>query len=167
MPPATITSLSPVAMAWAASITALSPEPQTMLTVRAATRSGSPPRSAACRAGFWPRPAPTTLPMMHWSTCRESIPARRTASATTIAPSSGALKSLSAPRNLPVGVRTALTMTTSRTGHPLRHRTDLEACHCRVTEESLQPGEDDLSRTPDFARPLRADGFDHEHIRLE
>ena len=57
MPPATATSMSPVAMPWAASITAFSPEPHTLLIVSAATVSGSPPRSAACRAGAWPRPA--------------------------------------------------------------------------------------------------------------
>src|ERR1035441_5475016 len=34
----------------------------------ALTRSGSPPLSAAWRAGFWPSPADTTLPMMHSST---------------------------------------------------------------------------------------------------
>ena len=61
-----------------------------------------------------PEPGETTLPMMHSSTIAGSMPARRTASATTSAPSCGAVKSLSAPRNLPVGVRTALTMTTSR-----------------------------------------------------
>ncbi len=44
---------------------------------------------------------------------RRGAPARRTASFTTIAPSSVALKPLSAPRNFPVGVRTALTMKTS------------------------------------------------------
>ena len=57
MPPATATSMSPVAMPWAASITAFSPEPQTLLIVSAATRSASPPLSAACRAGFCPLPA--------------------------------------------------------------------------------------------------------------
>src|SRR5262245_61509830 len=53
--------------------------------------------------------------MMHSSTTAASMPARRTASRTTIAPRSGALKSFSPPRNLPVGVRTALTITASRT----------------------------------------------------
>ena len=42
------------------------------------------------------------------------MPARATASRTTSAPSSVAVKSFSAPRNLPVGVRTAETMTDSR-----------------------------------------------------
>ena len=52
MPPATATSMSPVAMPWAASITAFSPEPQTLLMVSAATRSCRPPLSAAWRAGI-------------------------------------------------------------------------------------------------------------------
>src|ERR1700681_2908862 len=51
--------------------------------------------------------------MMHSSTTVGSMPARRTASATTSAPSCGAVKSFNAPRNFPVGVRTALTMTDS------------------------------------------------------
>ena len=59
MPPATATSMSPTRMAWSASITAFSPEPHTLLIVSAATWSGSPPLSAACRAGFWPSPALT------------------------------------------------------------------------------------------------------------
>jgi hypothetical protein len=54
-----------------------------------------------------------TLPMMHSSTVAGSIPARAMASRTTIAPSSVALRSFRAPRNLPVGVRTAETMTLS------------------------------------------------------
>ena len=37
MPPATAMSMSPTAMPWAASITAFSPEPQTLLIVSAAT----------------------------------------------------------------------------------------------------------------------------------
>src|SRR5689334_9526592 len=114
MPPATATSRSPVAMPCAASITALRPDPQTLLMVSAATAFGNPPRSAACRAGACPTPALTTLPMMHSSTTAASMPARRTASRTTRAPRSGALKSFRPPRNFPVGVRTALTITASR-----------------------------------------------------
>ena len=49
--------------------------------------------------------------MMHSSTVAGSMPARLTASRTTSAPSCGAVSSFSAPRNLPVGVRTAETMT--------------------------------------------------------
>src|SRR5262245_35088023 len=51
--------------------------------------------------------------MMHSSTIAGSIPARATASRTTKAPSSVAEKLLSPPRNFPVGVRTAETMTAS------------------------------------------------------
>src|SRR5688500_14061158 len=45
--------------------------------------------------------------MMHSSTLAGSMPARRTASRTTIAPRSVAVKPFREPRNLPVGVRTA------------------------------------------------------------
>ena len=103
MPPATAISMSPVAIPCAASITAFRPEPQTLLIVSAATWSASPPLSAAWRAGFCPLPAWMTLPMMHSSTSAGSMPARATASRTASAPSCGAVKSLSAPRNLPVG----------------------------------------------------------------
>jgi len=48
--------------ACAASATAFSPEPHTLLMVIAATRGAQPPLRAAWRAGFWPRPACTTLP---------------------------------------------------------------------------------------------------------
>src|SRR5688572_5744142 len=51
--------------------------------------------------------------MMHSSTEAGSMPARLTASRTTIAPSSGAVKSFNAPRNFPVGTRTALTINAS------------------------------------------------------
>jgi hypothetical protein len=54
-----------------------------------------------------------TQPMMTSSTSSGRTPARLTLSPTTSAPSSGALKPLSAPWNLPVGVRTALMMTDS------------------------------------------------------
>src|ERR1035437_1834575 len=113
MPPATAISDVPNMMAWAASATAFSPLPQTMLIVSALTVSASPPRSAACLAGFCPSPAGSTHPITHSSILSAETPARRTASRTTIAPSSTALMSLSAPRNLPTGVRTALTITTS------------------------------------------------------
>ena len=114
MPPATATSMSPVAIPCAASMTALSPEPHTLLMVRAPTWSGRPAPRAACRAGACPRPAETTLPMMHSSTASGSMPARVTASRTTRDPRSVAGRSLSAPRNLPVGSRTALAMTAAR-----------------------------------------------------
>src|SRR5580658_3043681 len=45
--------------------------------------------------------------MITSSTCPGSTPARFTDSATTFAPSSGAVSDESPPRNLPIGVRTA------------------------------------------------------------
>ena len=57
MPPATTISVSPSCTPCAAIMIAFKPEPQTLFTVTAETVSGKPPRSAACRAGFWPRPA--------------------------------------------------------------------------------------------------------------
>src|SRR5438067_12800839 len=118
-------------MACAPSATAFNPEPQTLLTVRALTSGGRPPKIAAWRAGFCPRPAETTLPMMHSSTIAGSRPARRTASRTTHAPSSDAVNDFSAPRNFPVGVRTADTITDSRT-------TDLDLLDGARAEKRLQ-----------------------------
>ncbi len=118
MPPATATLMSPVWTPCAASITARSPDPHTMFSVIAPTVGGSPARSAAWRAGAWPMPAETTLPMKHSSTWSGATPARTSASRMAIAPSSGALSDFSAPRNLPVGVRAALRMTAF--------------CHCEV-----------------------------------
>src|SRR5882672_4842577 len=114
MPPATTISESPVAIPWAASITAFKPEPQTLLMVKAATLGGRPAPRAAWRAGACPRPAETTLPMMTSSTASGVKPARATASFTTIEPSWGAVKPFNAPRNLPVGNRTAERITASR-----------------------------------------------------
>ncbi len=42
IPAATSTSASPAFMAWAASITALSPDPQTLFTVNDPTVTGTP-----------------------------------------------------------------------------------------------------------------------------
>src|SRR6266850_3629032 len=107
MPPATTISDSPSCTACAASATAFNPEPQTLLIVIAATRASHPPLSAAWRAGFWPRPACTTLPRIASSICLAPIPARRAASATTLPPSSGAENPARPPWNFPTGVRTA------------------------------------------------------------
>ena len=62
MPPATTTSCSPVAMAFAPNTTAFNPEPQTLLTVTAPTAGGIPAAMAACRAGACPIPAVSTHP---------------------------------------------------------------------------------------------------------
>src|SRR5712692_8711850 len=116
IPPATTISDSPVCTACAASATAFNPEPQTLLMVIAATCGCKPPRSAACRAGFCPSPAQTTLPMMTSSTCPGSMPARRTLSATTFAPNSLAEKEERPPWNFPTGRRTALRITAGSIG---------------------------------------------------
>jgi len=59
--PATTISDAPVAIACAASATAFSSDPQTMLMVSAATESESPPRSAACREVYGGAPIVRSL----------------------------------------------------------------------------------------------------------
>ena len=59
-PPATMICASPLRIACAASITAFSPEPHTLLIVIAGTVTGRPALIAAWRAGFWPLPAVST-----------------------------------------------------------------------------------------------------------
>src|SRR5262245_4974829 len=156
IPPATAMSMSPVAIPCAASMTAFRPEPHTLLIVIAATWSDRPPLSAAWRAGFWPSPAATTLPMMHSSTAAGSMPARRTASRTTIAPSCGAENSLRDPRNLPVGVLTAETMTDSRI--------DIDALHGVGAQQALDAAQDGVACALDLARPLRVACADDEVV---
>jgi len=114
IPPATTTSASPAFTAWAASITAFNPEPQTLLTVTAPTSTGIPAATAACRAGAMPLPAWTTSPMMTSSIWAGSTPARRMASRMATAPSWGAGRGESAPSSFPMGVRAAPTITGSR-----------------------------------------------------
>src|SRR3982074_2725592 len=97
-------SVSPVATPCAASITALRPEPQTLLMVRAPTLGGRPPLMAACPAGAWPRPADRHLPPLP-----PPPPARP-----PTGPAAGGRKLLSARMNLPVGSRTADRITASR-----------------------------------------------------
>src|SRR6188508_759092 len=159
MPPATTMSVSPAAMPCAASITAFRPEPHTLLIVIAATCSCRPPWSAAWRAGFCPSPAATTLPMMHSSTAAGSMPARRTASRTAIAPSCGAVKSFRDPRNLPVAVRAAATMTASRI--------DMETFDGVAAEQELQARQDGVARAFELARPLHVPRADDDVVVAE
>src|ERR1700741_4181116 len=98
--------------------------------------------------------------MMHSSTISGSIAARRSASATTSDPSSVAAKPFSAPRNLPVGVRTALTITASRTAH-------LDALDGVRAQQLLESFEDDGGGAHHFARPLRAGRIDQQHRAFE
>ena len=51
---------SPARIEFAASITALSDEPQTLLIVTAGVESGKPAPNATWRAGAWPAPACNT-----------------------------------------------------------------------------------------------------------
>src|SRR4029450_7094208 len=168
-------STSPVAIPCAASMTAFRTDPQTLLMVSAATWSARPPPSAAWRAGFCPTPAPTTLPMMHSSTIAGSMPARRVVAATTMEPNCGAEKSLSAPRNFPVGVRTALTMTEflissfqgSRVPKFQGSRfSDLNTFDRVSTEERFQARQDHAGAAHDFATPVPVRWRDCQYAEL-
>ena len=86
------------------------PEPHTLLTVVQGTLSGSFAPSAAWRAGAWPMPAESTLPIQTSSTWEGSMPARRTAAPIAAAPSCGAVSDARPPRNEPMGVRAMLAM---------------------------------------------------------
>src|SRR5574338_178783 len=113
MPPATITLASPARIAAAPIITALRPEPQTLLMVVAPTPSGRPALSAAWRAGACPAPAWITCPISTSSTRSGAMPARSTAARMAVAPSSVAGTVERPPPNLPMGVRAADRMKTS------------------------------------------------------
>ncbi len=112
-PPAMTISLSPSRMACAASITAFSPEPQTLLIVIAGTADGSPDLMTAWRAGFCPVPACSTWPRITSPICSPLRPERSSSALITIAPSSDAGVLASVPPNLPTAVRAAATMTMS------------------------------------------------------
>ena len=64
IPPAMAMSYSPQRMSFAAYITDLSPEPQTLFTVTAPAATGMPAPMPACRAGACPTAACSTLPMI-------------------------------------------------------------------------------------------------------
>src|SRR5262245_39528519 len=114
MPPATPISISPAAIARATPSTASSPEPHTLLTVTHGTLCGRPANRAACRAGAWPTPAGSTMPMCTSPTASGGTPARSSAALIAVAPRRGAETAAIEPRKLPMGVRAAPTMTTSR-----------------------------------------------------
>src|SRR5437016_2950783 len=113
MPPARTTSAEHARIMSDANITACSPEPHTLLTVTAPTRSGRPADNAAWRAGFCPRPAEITFPMMTSSMSAGTRPARFTASAIAVLPSLTASTFRKARPYLPTGVREAPARTTS------------------------------------------------------
>ena len=56
MPPATTSDASPARIAWSASMTALSPEPQTLLTVSAPTESGKAGEDRRLSGGILAQP---------------------------------------------------------------------------------------------------------------
>src|SRR5215472_686642 len=99
--------------------------------------------------------------MMHSSTIAGSMPARRTASRTAIAPSCGAVNDFSAPRNFPVGVRTAETMTLSGM------LSNDDPRDVVFAEHRLEPREDHGLRSAKLARPLRARRFNDQRALFE
>src|SRR4029453_13847193 len=104
MPPATTSPAWPSSTYWAAVAMAFRPDRQTLLTVRAGTVMGIPPRTAACLAVIWPCPAWRTCPMTTCSTAAGSTPARSRAAEIARPPSSTAGSGASAPPNRPMGV---------------------------------------------------------------
>ena len=85
---------------------------RTLFTVVHSVESGSPAALAACRAGAWPIPADSTLPIQHCSTAALSTPALASAAEMATAPSCGAVSGAREPLKPPMGVRAAATMQT-------------------------------------------------------
>ncbi len=112
MPPDSTISAEPDLMMSCASMVAFMPEPQTLLMVVAPVASGSFAPRAACRAGAWPCPAGSTLPMSTSSIRSGASLARSSAAPITWEPSLWALNGDNSPMKRPSGVRAAETMTT-------------------------------------------------------
>src|SRR4051812_7029165 len=112
MPPDKTMLAEPALMMSCASIVAFMPEPQTLLMVVAPVASGNLAPRAAWRAGAWPCPAGSTLPMKISSI--RSVPslARSSAAPITWEPSLWALSGERSPMKRPNGVRAAERMTT-------------------------------------------------------
>src|ERR1700677_417755 len=111
MPPATTTSHWPVMICCAAWAIAVRPDRHSLLTVVAGTLIGTPPATAASRAGFGPTPAWTTLPRMTASTWSPAIPARSRAARIAVPQRAGADNRERPPSILPIGVRAPATRT--------------------------------------------------------
>src|SRR4051812_15406115 len=149
-------------MACAPRATAFNPEPQTLLMVIAPTASDKPPPNAAWRAGFCPRPAETTLPMMHSSTCSGFRLARFTASRTATAPICTALMSERLPWNFPIAVRAPEMITTSLSSYDVamqapslydcRFQTFIIRCE-RTSQDSLDEHARTHHSTPSRTAP--------------
>ncbi len=119
MPPATTYLKSPQRRSLAAIITARMPEPQTLFKVMAPVAAGQPAPRAAWRAGACPWPAVSTQPMLTCWISSGVRPARSMAADIARAPRACAGSPESAPWNVPMGVRTALRMTTSSMTSPV------------------------------------------------
>src|SRR5919204_2394871 len=104
-------------MPWAANCTACCEEPHWRSMVVAGTSSGSPAASQALRATLTAcSPIWETQPMITSSTRPGSIPLRSTRARSAAAPRSTACRPARPPLRRPTGVRTAPTMTGSRSG---------------------------------------------------
>src|SRR5205814_1298863 len=117
-PPATMIGTLSTITRCAAIAIACRPDEQKRLTVVPAVVTGSPARSAAWRAMFWPvAPSGSAQPITTSSTSPGSIPARFTAWAMTWPPMAAPCVLLNAPRYArPIGVRAVETMTASAMG---------------------------------------------------
>ena len=98
MPPATTRCASPSAIDLVPKMSACMPEPHTLPTVTAGTVSGMPALIIACRAGAWPMPAESTLPMYTSSIWSALSLARESAPLIAVEPSSGAVTPARTPR---------------------------------------------------------------------
>src|SRR5437879_3195069 len=117
-PPATMIGTLSTITRCAAIAIACRPDEQKRSTVVPAVVTGSPARSAAWRAMFWPvAPSGSSQPITTSSTSPGSIPARFTAWAMTWPPMAAPCVLLNAPRYArPIGVRAVETMTASAMG---------------------------------------------------
>src|SRR6266536_4374148 len=114
-PEATTRSYAPAITPWAAKCAACCEEPHCRSTVVAGTSSGNPAASHALRPTFRDcSPTCDTQPVMLSSTSAGSTPERSTTSFSTVARRSTGWVPASDPFRLPMGLRTASTMTASR-----------------------------------------------------
>src|SRR4029079_4046995 len=113
MPPPRPISTSPARMAWSSNRVERRPEAHTLLIVSDETSLGIPPLICAWREGICPWPACSTWPMITCSTCSGSTPARSSAAAIAVPPSSVASSEESTPPSLPTGVRAVERITVS------------------------------------------------------
>src|SRR6188768_2380220 len=123
------------------------PEPHILLIVVQPTPSGNPAPRLAWRAGAWPWPADSTLPMITSPTSAGAMPARSTAARIAAAPSSDAGTFLKSPWNAPIAVRAAPTMTTGSSCISVSSQRQLGRALLRFIEE-LAPDQ----HAPDLGR---------------